>query len=161
AERLEFFQLAQAMLQLTAVAAKFGFAQFALDGGQQACRISLDDVVLSAGAHSANCDLLTDRAGEENEGNVQALLPDHLQSLRAFKAGKQKTGNDDAPFLSFQDRGQRRGVAPALMRSVVTAATEHAEQEVAVVLRIFNDECTQGSSHDNDPFAKHARYLKE
>ena len=51
-----------------------GFAQFPINGGRQTAEVALHQIIVRSGLHCRHGDILTDAAGDNDEGHIEAAF---------------------------------------------------------------------------------------
>ena len=100
-------EVADALFGLRALAPHVGIAQFAVDRGDQAAQVVLDDVVVGAVLHRIDGDLFADRARHENERHFEAAIANHRERGGAAEARHRVVGNDEIPVVTVERLAQR------------------------------------------------------
>ena len=86
ADRLHLLRLVQLRLDVAVLLAPRVVAQFALDDGGQARHVALHHVVVRALAHRFDGLFLADRAGDDDEGEVGAVLVHDAEGIDGAEA---------------------------------------------------------------------------
>ena len=77
----------QGLFGFLVVAPVGGFVEFARNGRHQPGQVVLEQVVLRAGAHGADGDVLANVAGDDDEGQIGVVPPGDFQRLQAAESG--------------------------------------------------------------------------
>jgi hypothetical protein len=74
-------------------------SQFALNGGREAGQAALDQEVVRPGFQRGDSRILTDRAGDDDEWQIQPAGLQDLQRLGSIEGGHRKIADDQIPGL--------------------------------------------------------------
>ena len=132
----------------------FRLAQLAFDCGNQSLEVSLDDVVMSAGPHGGDCDVLTHGARHENIGYIGVSGPDKPKRVGALEEGHRIIAKDDVPILVIERLMQRFRRIDAMGLEVVAGPLQLARQQGRVVFGIFNKKCFDAFLHLTPRFSE-------
>ena len=138
---------AQRRLGAFPVTALPGVLELALHGGEQPLEVALGDVVLRAGPHRFHGRVFPDRAGHEDERQVEPALAHQRQRGGAAEMGHAVIGEEDVPLLARQRRPQGVGGVDPLERGLEAAAPQLAHQQQGVVLGVLDDQDVERHSH--------------
>ena len=118
--------------------ARLGLAQFAFDRRDQPLEVAFGDVVFGPRAHSRDGHFLGDRSGDGDEGKIEATLLDDAQGCHAAELWHAVIADRQVPRLAIEGGGERfLGVDP-LVADVVAGALQLVNEQLRVVLRVFN-----------------------
>ena len=137
--------LVQLALALAPRAADGRLLHLALDGGAEAGVVALDQVVVGAGLHGGDGDVLADVAGDDDEGHVGIELMHLVQRQQAGVVGQGVVGEDDRPGAFAQGARHALGVLHAAVVRRVAGAAQGQQQQVKIVGRIFDDQDVDGA----------------
>jgi len=141
----------QVDLRLAVLRAYRGLLELALERRDQAREVLLHHVVAGAGLHRLDGDLFAYRAGDEDERDVQPEGAKHLQRVHAAEVRQAEVRDHGVPAFLGDRLGQVRGVLHAAVDRLEAAAAQHPHGQLRVVLRILDDEDSDGLAHWSVP----------
>ena len=139
-QRVVIRQMREVLFDAPALTADVRLAQLAFDGRDQPCQAALHDVVVRAGPHRRDGDVLADGPRNENERQVGVVLAQQGERRRAAETRHRVVRDGDVPRSALQRSDQRIRRVDALADDVVAGARERAHHEGGIVRRIFDDE---------------------
>jgi hypothetical protein len=128
-------------------AARLGFVQLTLDGGQQPGEAVFEDEVVRAAAHEPGGGLLADLTGHEDERDVEPVLGQQCQGPLGAEAGDGVVGYDDVRGAQAQRLRHRRGAVHPLEVGSEPATGEVRRDQDRVVLVVLTDQDPDWSVH--------------
>src|ERR1700687_1699740 len=149
-DRFESLQLVHLPFQSFAFPAILGIPELALNSRNQACEIRLHDVILSPDSHSVSGRIFANRAGNENEWNLDISRSYHFQGFGPRKLRHGMVRDDDVPFLIESSRHAASRVH-ALRVAFVPALPKKLEQECGIIFRVLDYQNSNRDSHLSSP----------
>ena len=101
-DRVNIGEALDGLVRLAAFLPYARLAQLARDGGQHARGVAFHQVVVGAGLHGRDGDVLADRSGDDDERDVEPLFLGELQRLQAVEVRHGVVGDDQVPGLPGQ-----------------------------------------------------------
>jgi hypothetical protein len=123
--------------------ANFGFAQLPAHGRAEAREVVLHHVIVGAGFHGGDGGIVSDVAGNDNEGQVEAAVLDQGEGGQAVEMRHDVVGNHQVPGLLIQGRAHGFAGFDAMADRVIAAALQFYFQQGGIIFRILNDEHLQ------------------
>jgi hypothetical protein len=117
--------------------------ELALDGRAEPAEGVLEHVVLGAGAHGADGDVLADVARDDDERQVGGQAADDVQRQQAAEIRHGVVGNDDVPAAGLEGPLQGLGVIDALTVGLEAGLSEDPDEQQGVVVGVLDDQQAQ------------------
>ncbi len=131
--------LAQRPLRPAMRRADLALAQLALHRRWKPRKISLEHIILRAGAHRLDGVVLSDCAGDDDERQVRLRRPDDGQGIAPAEAGHRPIADHQVPGMPRQRGDEWTGLFDALVLRLEAARHELAHEQLGVVRRILDD----------------------
>ncbi len=124
-------------------------AQFALHGGRQPRQVSLEHVILRAGAHRLDGVVLSDGAGDDDEGQVRLRGLDDGQGIAPTEARHGPIADHQIPGAPPQRGDESASFFHALELDLAAAPrmAERVQDQLCVRLGVLDEQHSQGTLH--------------
>jgi len=129
----------QLLLNLAPLGAHHRLAQLALDGGDQAAEVALEQKIMDPRAHRRDGHLFTHSPRYDDERDVQVQRADDREGVGRAQLGHRIVGDDHVPAVVGQRDGQIGGGLHPPRGRLVTAPAQLADDQLGVVDVVFDE----------------------